>query len=172
MKKIFLTLLLVLVTLLVGCGNDINNPPNIEADPPNVEADPPNVEADPPNDNCQMELVENIYFKEVERYDINWERIQFPIQLNENELKHIKPINDIEIAIEVGQNILKERQKNGRDTDYSLIFILHSIEDNVWRFDYTIDQRNTPVEELIFCGGLYVIIDGVKGELIVAWVDE
>lgn len=52
------------------------------------------------------------------------------------------------------------------------VSIVHSTEDNVWLFEYSIDQRNKNVENLIDCGCLYIAIDGNKGTLIKAWVEE
>ena len=147
MRKI-LTLTLLLF-LLVGCssGSNSNNP-------------------------RENDIMEDIYITEIEWCSIEWEQIQFPIDLNENILKGIEPINTNQTAIDIGTNIIEELHRDGKLSEYTLISITHSTEDNVWCFTYSIDQRNVDIDDLIDCGGLYVAIDGNKGALINAWVEE
>ena len=53
-----------------------------------------------------------------------------------------------------------------------MISIVHSTEDNVWRFEYSIDQRNKAIDHLVDCGCLYVAMDGKEGKVIKAWLEE
>ena len=116
--------------------------------------------------------MQDINITETERCGIEWNQIQFPINLNEEILKGIKPIASTQSAVDVGKNIIEGFHREGKLPEYSLISITYSTEDNVWVFEYSIDQRNKDVDNLIDCGGLYVAIDGSKGELIKAWVEE
>lgn len=147
MKKI--CPLILLLFLLAGCSNVSNNGKPKEND-----------------------VMKDIRITETEKCDIEWNQIQFPIDLNEDVLKQIKPIETNQSAVEIAKNIIEELHSEGKLTDYILISITHSTEDNVWYFEYSIDQRNHDVNDLIDCGALYVAIDGNKGSLIKAWLDE
>ena len=146
--RLILPLMLFLL-LLVGCNNIVkdNNPRG--------------------ND-----VVEDISITENERCSIDWEQIQFPFDLNKNAMKEIKTIRTNQIAAEIGMHIIEEIHRGGELPEYTLVSITHSIEDNVWCFEYSLDQRNADVDDLIECGCLYVAIDGNKGVLIKAWVEE
>lgn len=87
-------------------------------------------------------------------------------------MKEIETIDTNRIALDIGTNIIDEFHRNGKLSGYTLISITHLIEDNVWRFEYSIDQRNADIDNLIGCGNLYVAIDGNKGTLIKAWLEE
>lgn len=147
MRKI-LTLMLLLF-LLVGCSKVPND-----------------------NNSSENNIMEDIYIKEIEWCGIAWNQIQFPIDLSDNILKEIKPIDTNQIAVDIGTNIIEELHKEGALPEYTLISITHSTKDNVWCFEYSIDQQNVDVDNLIDCGCLYVAIDGSKGTVIKAWVEE
>ena len=42
----------------------------------------------------------------------------------------------------------------------------------MWRFEYSIDQRNKAIDHLVDCGCLYVAMDGKEGKVIKAWLEE
>ncbi len=147
MKKI--CPLILLLFLLAGCSNVSNNSKPKEND-----------------------VMKDICITETEKCDIAWNQIQFPIDLNEDVLKQIKPTETNQSAVEIAKNIIEELHSEGKLTDYILSSVTHSTEDNVWCFEYSIDQRNHDVNDLIDCGALYVAIDGNKGSLIKAWLDE
>ena len=116
--------------------------------------------------------MENVYITKIQRCNIKWNQIQFPINFSEDVLKIIKPIDTNQFAVDIGKNIIEELHRDSKLSEYTLISITHSTEDNVWLFEYSIDQRNVDVDNLIDCGGLYVAIDGNKGALIKAWLEE
>ena len=147
MRKIWL--LILLLFLLVGCSNVSNN--------------------SKPKENG---IMKDIYITEIERCGIEWDQIQFPIDLNGDVLKQIEPMETNQIAVEIAEIIIEELHREGKLSEYMLISITHSTEDNVWCFEYSIDQRNEDVDNLIDCGSLYVAIDGNKGALIKAWLEE
>ena len=141
--------LIFLLFLLFGCSNASNS-----------------------NNPKEKDIMEDIYITEIEWCNVEWEQIQFPIDLNKDVLKGIEPIDTHQIAIDIGTNIIEELHKDGKLSEYTLISIIHSTEDNVWCFEYSIDQRNVNIDNLIDCGCLYIAIDGNKGSLIKAWLDE
>ena len=149
MKKILVLMLLLL--LLVGCSNVSNN--------------------NNPSKNDSMDNTD-ITIEETEWCDIDWDQIEFPIDLKIDALKEIKPIDTNQRAINIGTRIIEELHRKGKYPEFTLCTIVHSTKDNVWRFDYSIDQRNTDIDNLIECGVLYVAIDGNNGELIKAWITE
>ena len=149
MKKILVLMLLLL--LLVGCSNISNN--------------------NNPSKNDSMDNTD-ITIEETEWCDIDWDQIEFPIDLKIDALKEIGPIDTNQRAINIGTRIIEELHRKGKHPEFTLCTIVHSTKDNVWRFDYSIDQRNTDIDNLIECGVLYVVIDGNNGELIKAWITE
>ena len=146
MKKLFV---IVLLLFLVGCGN-ISNNDGINKD----------------------DFMSDVVITKIERCSVDWDQIQFSINLDENVLEEIKPIETNQTAIEVGTKIIEKLHEKGDFSEYVLLSIVYSTEDNVWQFEYSLDQRNVDNKELIDCGGLYVAIDGNKGTLIKAWLME
>ena len=118
------------------------------------------------------DIMEDIHMTEIRRCSIDWNQIQFPVNLDEDILKKIKPIDTNQIAIDIGTNMIEELHGDRKLSEYALVSITHSTEDNVWCFEYSIDQRSVDVDNLIDCGCLYIAIDGNKGELIKAWIEE
>lgn len=116
--------------------------------------------------------MKDIHITETEWCGIEWEKIQFPIDLNEDALKQIKPLKTNQGAAEVAKNIIEELHRAGKLSEYILTSITHSTEDDVWCFEYSINQQNEDVDNLIDGGSLYVAIDGNKGALIKAWIEE
>ena len=109
---------------------------------------------------------------EIDLCGVEWAEIEFPVELSEDVLKEIKPITTKESALDIAQFIIEQLHKEGRMLEDTLLAIVHSTEDNIWRFEYSIDQLNVDADKLIACGVFYVAIDGSKGELIAAWVEE
>ncbi len=147
MRKLLPMLLLAL--LLVGCGS-----------------------ASDGNDPQQTDLAGNIRITETEQYRIHENQIQFHIDLNDSALEVIKPINTNQAAIDVGTSIIEGLHRDGRLSEYTLLSATHSTEDNVWYFEYALDQRNTDIDHLIDGSCLYVAVDGNKGKFIQAWLEE
>ena len=147
MRKV--TFLILFIFLLVGCSNIPNSSISREND-----------------------IMEDIYITEIDRFNIEWNQIPFPIDFNEDALQKIKPIGTNKNAVDIGKNIIEEFHKDGKLSEYTLIAITHSTEDDVWCFEFSIDQRNKNIDNLIDCGCLYVAIDGNKGTLIKAWLEE
>ena len=114
-------------------------------------------------------FMSDVIITERERYDIEWDQLEFPINLEEDVLGEIKPIETREDAIAAGTKIINNIQQKGRYPGYALVSIRHSIEDNIWLFEYAL---NVDVEDFIDNGGLYVAVNGIEGRLIKAWVTE
>ena len=150
MRKItFLIFLIFLIFLLVGCSNISKSSIPKEND-----------------------IMEDIYITEIDRFNIEWDQIPFSINLNEEVSQEIELISTNKNAVDIGTNIIEKLHKDGKFSEYTLIAITHSTEDNVWCFEYAIDQRNKNIDSLIDCGGLYIAIDGNEGTLIKAWLEE
>ncbi len=144
-----ITFLILLLFLLVGCTNVSNS--------------------DDPRGN---DIVEDVYITEIDRFDIEWDQIQFPMDFDEDLLKEIEPIGTNQKAVDIGTSIIEALHREGKLSEYTLISITHSTEDNVWCFEYSIDQRNVDVDNLMDGGCLHVAIDGTEGTLIKAWLEE
>lgn len=118
------------------------------------------------------DLMKNVIVSEVDKYAKDYGKIEFPIEFDADVLSLINPIDTDEEAKIVAIDILEERHKQRKWLDYTLVGILHSTEDNVWRFEYSLDQSDVPVDELVDCSCVYVVVDGNSGELIAAWAEE
>ena len=140
---------MVLLFLLVGCS-DVSNSDHSR----------------------ETEIIEDVYITEIEQCSIEWNQIWLPIDLNDDILKKLEPIDTNQIAVDIGTNIIEEFHKDGKLSEYILLSITHSTEDNMWCFEYSIDQQNVDIDNLLDCGSLYVVIDGNKGALIKAWFEE
>ena len=105
--------------------------------------------------------------------DIAWEQIEFALDIDALGIGDIVgKISSDGQAKEMARAIIERRHEKGKIPDYELVYIEHYTQDNFWFFVYSIDQRNTAPEDLIDCGGFYVVIDGDGGTVIEAWVDE
>ena len=148
-KKILsFTLSLVLLLFLTGCdilNHDITNE----------------------GDNMKTISVTTVSY-----FDAKSDDIQFYVELNEDILKDTKTIKTEHDAKIIAKSIIDQLHRDNRFLDYTLISIIHSIEDNIWCFEYSLDQIDTDPDELVDCGSLYVVIDGNKGELIQSWLEE
>ena len=117
--------------------------------------------------------MQEINLTETEWCGINWDQIEFLVDLSEIEfIEETKSIETRKDAIEVATTLIEKCHEIGKFSSYTLLSITHSTKDNVWRFDYSIDQRNKDNENLVDCGCLYVAIDGNEGKLIKAWIEE
>lgn len=114
----------------------------------------------------------DICITEIEQLNIEWDQIQSSVKFNEEILKETDAIATNQNALDVGVNIIEEFHREGKLSEYTLMSITHSIKDNVWCFEYSIDQRDRDIDDLIDCGCLYVVIDGNNGTLIKAWLEE
>lgn len=142
MKKI--VPLLLLLFLLVGCGRPLN----------------------------KNEIAENVSITEIDRLAIAQEPIQCAVELKEEVLQKIEPIVTNQSAVAVGTHIIEALHSDGKLPAYTLASITHSTEDNAWCFEYAMDQRNRAADNLTDCGGFYVAVDGSKGTLLNAWLEE
>ena len=158
----FTITILLLTLFLSGCMENTEKP--------NVSSD-----GKPDNTSNTSEVfnMEKIEFVEIEWAGVEWDEIEFPIDPKEVEIPtDVKSISTKEDAISIGEVIIKNCWSNNKFLSYVLLTVVHSTEDNIWRFDYSIDQRDKAVGDLIDCGGFYVAIDGNNCEIIKAWVDE
>ena len=99
------------------------------------------------------DVMGNIQIMETNRLNVEQEEIQVPV-------------------VDVGTDIIEALHKDGKLSEYTLASIIHSTEDNVWRFEYSVDQRDVDMDDLIDCGCLYAVIDGNEGTFIKAWLEE
>lgn len=148
MKKIIA--ILILLIFLAGCNN--------------ISSDNGENGDKPMNKNNTPEI--NV--TEIEKLDTDWNQVEFEVQIDESILEKINPINTEQYAIEVAEFILEEIQKQGKLSEYELVSVIHSNADNIWRFEYSINQDDGLVE----CGAFYVVLSGEDGNLIKAWIEE
>lgn len=112
-------------------------------------------------------------FVEREWSGIEWEKIEFPVDEKKVEIpSSIKAISTKEEALAVGKGILENFWEDKQYTDYVLHAVIHSTKDNIWRFDYSIAQRDR-ADGIYWVGGsLSVAVNGNNANLIKAWVEE
>ena len=146
MKKIFLIFLLSSLLSLTGCGI--------------VEF---------VNELGGNNSISDVVITETEWCDIEWDQLEFLIDLEEDVLEEIKPIETREDAIAVGTKIIKKIQQKGRYPGYELVSVCHYTEDNVWLFEYAV---NANIKNAIDNGGLLIAVNGTEGRLIKAWCTE
>ncbi len=168
MKKIILVLAIVTLFTIVfcGCGNNTDSPTDVNTTKEVITSE----KIEEPTESDYKNRTVPVF--EVDKYNIDYERIEFPIEFEDDVLELIKPVKTDEEAKSVAIDILEERHKQGGWLDDTLVGVLHSTEDNVWRFEYSLDQSDVPVDELVECSCAYVVIDGNSGELIAAWAEE
>ncbi len=110
---------------------------------------------------------------EIGSCEVDWENIEFPVDLEGiEELKEIRTVSSTKEAIRIGENIIAHLHKRGKYSEFSLIGVVHSTSDDVWRFNYSVDQRNAPIGDVVLSYCLSVAISGKDGKLIKAWVEE
>ena len=117
-------------------------------------------------------IKQEVHVTEIEWCCTEWDQLQFPVDLKIDLGKEVKAIETNQYATDVATAILAKCHEQGLFDDYTLVSIVHSKKDNIWRFEYSIDQRSTHIDDLIDCGSLYVAIDGNEGILIQAWIEE
>lgn len=118
-------------------------------------------------------VMNEVQFVEIEKCGIDWEQIEFSIDLSTMDVCiEEKPIETKNDALIIGESIIDKCHENNMFIDYTLLSIVFSIHDDIWRFDYSIDQRYKHTDELEDCGNLYVAVHGSDGKLIKAWIDE
>ena len=98
--------------------------------------------------------------------------IEFPVDISLMFTKKSKPINSNQAAIELAMELIGECHKKGQFSDFTLLAIVHSEHDNMWYFEYSIDQQNENAENLVDCGNFNVAVDGSAGNIIRAWIEE
>lgn len=172
MKKTVLCLLLAVLTL-TGCQDPAGESRSWEESVPQGES--VSQESVAPQESVSQESVapQEIEIVKTQDCDIAWEQIEFALDIDALGIGDIVgKISSDGQAKEMARAIIERRHEKGKIPDYELVYIEHYTQDNFWFFVYSIDQRNTAPEDLIDCGGFYVVIDGDGGTVIEAWVDE
>lgn len=117
--------------------------------------------------------MEEPMFTEIEWAGIEWEKIEFPVDPQEVKIPAgVEAISKKEEAINIGKAIIENFWKNDRYIGYELLAVVHSTNDNVWRFDYSIAQREKTDGTYLLGDVFCVAIDGNHCNIIKAWVEE
>ena len=123
--------------------------------------------------NMKWETVKYPVFLEIDRAGIDWASIEFPVDSKEIVIPDgVSCIITKVDAITIGEAIIQNFWRNDTFTDYILVSVVHSTEDNIWRFDYSVDQRKETDGTYLLCGGLSVAIEGNNCSVVKAWVEE
>ena len=174
MKKITIVLIILVAAVFFACVDE-SAVPDTGGDGKPGRNPSSNEQPDkmPIDNNTEVYGMNNIDFIEKEKVDIDWDQIQFPIDLKEIGVS-VSPntFSTRKEAVETGNRIIEDCWVNNYFTDYVLLTIVRYTQDNIWYFMYSIDQGDSEADALIECGGFYVVIDGSSGEVIQAWIDE
>ena len=118
-------------------------------------------------------VAQEIEVLKTQECDIAWEQIEFALDIDALGFDDIvERICSDEQAKEMARAIIERCHEKQMFPDWELVYMKHYTQDDFWLFGYSIDQSNTAVENLIDCGGFYVAIDGGKGTVIKAWMEE
>ncbi len=118
-------------------------------------------------------VMKEVEFIEIEQCGIDWEQIEFSIDLSTMDfLTEAKSVETRQDALMIGKALIEKCHENNKFMDYTLLSIVFSRQDDIWRFDYSVDQRHKHTEELEDCGNLYIAVHGSDGKLIKAWIEE
>lgn len=173
-KNILLVLLMIILLLssCIGCEKS-SDKDNLNGSTTAVdESSASDTNATQSDKSDREYLKETVSVVEVDKYSVDYEKIEFPIEFEADVLELVKPVKTDEEAKSVAIDILEKCHEQGKWLDDTLVGILHSTEDNVWRFEYSLDQSDVPIDELVDGSVSYVVIDGNSGELIAAWAEE
>lgn len=145
MKKLSFIVLFMLIFSFMGCtnSNDLKQ-----------------------NDGGNMK---EICITNITHCNIEWEQVEFSIELGNLACLQEKRISSEQEAKNIAIEIINEIRECGKFYDYVLLSIVHYTSDNIWIFEYSVDQRNQKDDDLIDFGGLYVAVDGNNGALIKSW---
>ena len=118
-------------------------------------------------------VMKEVKFIEIEQCGIDWKQIEFSIDLSTMDFwTEAKSVETRQDALMIGKTLIEKCHENNMFINYTLLSIVYSRQDDIWRFDYSIDQRHKTIEEREDCGNLYVAVQGSNGKLIKAWIEE
>lgn len=105
-----------------------------------------------------------------------WKDREITLVLNDySDLAAVRTIERIDNAQQagvIGQEILVEQKQKGWYTEFVLKSIVHSAQDNIWRFVYGIEAGDLPPDTYYVGERVHVVIDGNTGAFIKAWMEE
>jgi len=117
--------------------------------------------------------IQTVAFIETEWAEIDWNQMEFPINPNVVLIPvNLQSITSKEYAFEIGMAIIRNYWKDNKINDFTLHSIVHSTMDNIWRFEYSMDQQDTNTSYLMEHIVFYVVIDGNNGEIIASWLER
>ena len=100
-------------------------------------------------------------------YGTEWEKAELPVDLSGLTcFKNVKPIKTNQEAVNFANKILKEQQSFGKLPNYILFSVQYASNDNVWCFEYGINEPDTDG------GCLTVAVNGKDGSFISATAGE
>lgn len=164
MSTRMLLVIVIFALLLMGCTRQVTNR---SLNDPTEQME--NITIQVEKENTDMSEISCV---STDFCGIQWENIEFPVNLeklgvdNKNFI-----ISNQESAIEIGQTLIDEIKQNEKMENYVLLAIVHSTQDNIWRFEYAENCSNN-VDELIDGSVFNIAINGTVGNVIMAWLEE
>ncbi len=119
-------------------------------------------------------LRKNVKVNNIVEYDIESETIEFEVDLDKEEYSSLiggRIISDSD-AFDAAIAILNHRQENGKLSDYELVSITHSTDNDLWKFEYSKNHIDTPDIDKVDGGSYFVVVEGSQGQLIKSWIEE
>ena len=178
MKKAFI-LIAACMLLFSGCERKAEVP--TESSKPEVlsesnKPEVPNVSSKPEiltENSGEVKDVREVEFIVNEWADTLVGPIEFPLEPEWAGLPScMQPIASEEEAREMGQEMLEAFWEKGKFPDFVLYGIVHFKKDDIWRFDYSVDDSELAEGAMLLCSVLYVAIDGSTGDIVQIWIEE
>ena len=88
-------------------------------------------------------VMKEVKFIEIEQCGIDWKQIEFSIDLSTMDFwTEAKSVETRQDALMIGKTLIEKCHENNMFINYTLLSIVYSRQDDIWRFDYSIDQRH------------------------------
>lgn len=113
-----------------------------------------------------------IEFVEIVDSVIRNREVEFPVDLKQFGYNYEKTkLTDKSTAKVLGLEIIDTLHNAGYMCNYELLYIVHSVNTNEWRFGYS-QPFESSNEYIFFNDFLYVAIDGNSGDIKMSWFEE
>ena len=184
-KYVIFIIALVLLVSLFGCaapqteeGAKQENNSQSSAKDPATDENKPSVElpespniledvtigSDTPIEQEPWDVSEVVFYEE-KKLDIDLDSIKDMVEgyQKTEAFKNPKPIDTKEQALQLAVAIMDEKNNRQYGPEIYLAHVTYFSDDNVWEYCYSPNRYNTPPENLVDGGGVYIYVNGSDG---------